>query len=221
MHLHVCIIGWIEDQGSDEQEVKMKKRIPWIIFILGTIILAINVVLGAPVLPFHVTAACGCYLFFIACVVINIGIQCGRKWPQGMAVSCCEAGIFFALETMLSGAWWGYHAWGAAWVWEPRITGMFLMTLFFVSWRIAVVILGEEALINKKLTASLIILGLPAMFFTHMAVRLFGGIHPSAIAPAHHVGVEAIHVILAILGQISIGMGLAWGRKDVLKKGSV
>ena len=177
-----------------------------------------DVVLDAPVLPFHVTAACGCYLFFIACVVINIGVQLGRKWPQGVAVSCCEAGIVLAFGTMLTGAWWGYRAWGSAWVWEPRITGMFLMTLFFVSWRLAVAILGEEALINKKLTASLIIMGLPAIFFTHMAVRLFGGIHPSEIAPAHHAGVDAVHVILAILGQFCIGMAIAWGRKNILKK---
>ena len=194
------------------------KKLPYLLMIAGIGMLLCNAWMDAPILVFHVPAACGCYLFFIACVVFNIGIQRGRRWSQAWAVAACEAGIVFALGTMLTGAWWGYHAWGAAWVWEPRITGMFLMTLFFVSWRIAVIILGKDAFANKKLTASLIILGLPAMFFTHMAVMLFGGIHPSHIAPSHHEGLIAHHVVLAVLGQTCAGIGVAWARKRALSK---
>ena len=193
-------------------------KIPFILIAIGIGLLLCVFWLHAPILAFHITAACGCYFFFITCVVLNIGIQMGRRWPYALAVSSCEAGIVFALGTMLTGAWWGYHAWGAAWVWEPRITGLFLTTLFFVSWRIAVAIMGEEAMDNKKMTASLIVLGIPAMAFTHLAVKLMGGIHPSQIMPAHAVGMTALHVILAIIGQICIGVGIVWGRARSIQK---
>ncbi len=162
--------------------------------------------IGASFLAIHVSAAITCYLFFIACVISCLCIAHGRSINPLFATSFCEAGLFFAAETLATGAFWAFQAWGKPWVWEPRLTGMFLMTLFFVSWRIAVAILGNEAVANKKLTASLIILGLPAIFFTHAAVRLFGGIHPDKM-PAS-ISWQAWMIILAAL--IHLGMGIAF-----------
>ena len=132
-------------------------------------------------LIFHVPAAIFCYVFFIACIAVNIGIRAGKNVSPAIAIALCETGLLFAGITILTGSIWGYHAWGAAWVWEPRLTGMFLMTLFFLSWRLACAIAGPQITSKGQFTATLIILGLPAMAFTHLAVRLFGGIHPETM----------------------------------------
>jgi heme exporter protein C len=133
------------------------------------------------VLIFHVPAAIFCYVFFIVCIAVNIGIRAGKNVSPAIAIALCETGLLFAGITILTGSIWGYHAWGAAWVWEPRLTGMFLMTLFFLSWRLACAIAGPQITSKGQFTATLIILGLPAMVFTHLAVRLFGGIHPETM----------------------------------------
>ena len=136
---------------------------------------------GQYVLPFHVISAVSSYLCFLVCVIVCIGVSMGKIRRPAGAVSACSAGIVAACMTLMTGAFWGYHAWGAAWVWEPRLTGMLLTTVFFVSWRLACAILGLEVVHQAKMTASLVVLGLPAIAFTHLAVRLFGGVHPASM----------------------------------------
>lgn len=137
---------------------------------------------GRYILPFHVTAAVLSYAGFIVCVIVCIGVSAGKFRCPALAVSACSGGLLAACVTLVTGSFWGYHAWGAAWVWEPRLTGMLLTTLFFAAWRLACGILGLEAVRQAKLTASLVVLGLPGIAFTHLAVRLFGGIHPSKLS---------------------------------------
>lgn len=105
-----------------------------------------------------------------------------RHFAAQHAIAFCDIGLLFAAATLATGMYWAYHAWGAAWIWEPRLTGMLLMTFFFLSWRLSCCILGPETTQNIHYTAPLLILGLPSMFFTHFATRLMGGIHPSSVA---------------------------------------
>lgn len=68
-------------------------------------------------------------------------------------------------------------------------------------------ILGNEAVANKKLTASLIILGLPAIFFTHAAVQLLGGIHPDKMPTS--ISWQPWMIILAALMHLGLGIGFS------------
>ena len=92
------------------------------------------------------------------------------------------------------------------------------MTLFFVSWRLACLVLGPSLVANKKLTSSRIILGLPAMVFTHVATRLFGGIHPASMSHSEVVLQEKWPVILVVLGEIILGVGFVLLRIYQMKK---
>ena len=174
---------------------------------------------GLPLLLIHVSAAITSYIFFIACLVAAVAIIRGKKIAFCFPVVCCETGILIAVETIVSGAYWASYAWGVPWVWDPRIIGMSLMTLFFISWRIVISILGDEAVANTKITATLIVLGIPAMFFTHAAVRLFGGIHPNQMPTSIHW--EGWMLVLAIIGQLAIGSIFAAVRYKKMKKPDV
>lgn len=154
-------------------------------------------------LPYHICAAILTYIAFIACTGINIALyvqnihtppsspeQSATKrrflrtlLTPSTAIVLCDAGLIFALETFITGMVWATDAWGAAWVWEPRLTGMLLMTTIFAAWRIGCSIVGHDTPNKIRYTAPLIILGLPSMVFTHFATDLIGGIHPEAIAP--------------------------------------
>ena len=171
------------------------------------------------IMPYHICSAIFCYVCFILCVSFNIGIGVGKKWSVGYPLAFCEAGLCFALLTMGTGAYWGYHAWGQAWIWEPRLTGMFLTTLFFLSWRLVCAVLGNALVANKKLTSSLIILGLPGIAFTHFAVRLFGGVHPSSVKQMHGVIEEKWAIALVVTGFLMMGAGWVALRVRQVKKG--
>lgn len=165
---------------------------------------------GQYILPFHVVAAASSYLFFILCVIFCVGVSAGKLKRSELAVAFCSGGLFCAAVTLLTGSYWGYHAWGAAWVWEPRLTGMFLTTVFFAAWRVACSILGLEAVRQPKLTASLVVLGLPAIAFTHFAVKLFGGIHPSSVKGSGTMQVPGWLFVVAAVVILGLGLGIAW-----------
>lgn len=179
-----------------------------ILSIVAVVCAAITFYLSQGVLiAWHVPAAILSYLAFVVCVVLNIGRALGRKWPLSHALRACDHGIFFALATMVTGMIWGREAWGHAWIWEPRLTGMFLMTLIFVSWRLASRYIADHVTANRAATSALIVLGLPALAFTHFATKLFGGVHPSQMpktGPESHVGP------MAFICAIIFYLAFAW-----------
>lgn len=184
----------------------------YIPLVLGAFALLLSIPSSHTILTYHIVAAILCYLSFLACIFINIAQYAARHPKQEKqavqnskvssdpelstafrrcihqhfaaqhAIAFCDVGLLFAAATLATGMYWAYHAWGAAWIWEPRLTGMLLMTFFFLSWRLSCCILGPETTQNIRYTAPLLILGLPSMFFTHFAIRLMGGIHPSSVA---------------------------------------
>ena len=180
--------------------------------------LSIAAVVMPVIMPYHICCAVLCYVSFLLCVGFNIAIGFGKTCSVGYPLAFCEVGLCFALATMITGAWWGYHAWGKAWIWEPRLTGLFLTTLFFVSWRLVCAVLGNSLVANKKLTSSLIILGLPAIFFTHFAVRLFGGIHPASVNQMHVVIPEKWPIVLVVVGLLFMSTGGVVLRLRQIKK---
>ncbi len=127
----------------------------------------------------HVPAAILAYAAFFICVVINIGRALNKPWNFEWALRLCDHGIFYACITIVTGMIWGKLTWGVVWIWEPRLTGMFLMTLIFVSWRLAAKMIARHIVVHRSATSALVILGLPAMGFTHFAAKIMGGIHPT------------------------------------------
>ena len=187
-----------------------------ILILFGVVCIALEIILGFRVLPLHISVASGSYLFFITCIVSCLLIR--KKHACSVAIAASEVGIANAIMTLVSGSIWAHYAWGTYWVWEPRLTGMLLTTMFFVSWRIAVGILGETAVRNRKLTASLIVLGIPGMFFTHVAVKLFGGLHPSSTHALNSAPVLWWAFVLMGVGVAAISAGAFLYRYDKLEK---
>ncbi len=127
----------------------------------------------------HIPAAVMAYLGFIACLIINIAITFQKKWSFRLAQHTCDVGLIFACVTIATGMVWAKQAWGTPWIWEPRITGMFLTTLLFLAWRLASHIIEKHVVAHRTTTATLIVMAMPAIAFTHLAGKLFGGIHPT------------------------------------------
>ena len=151
-----------------------------------------------PVIPlyWHVPAAIMTYLGFGTCIVMNILRACGRPIRLFYPLLACDTGLLFSAVTLASGMIWGRSAWGTAWVWEPRLTGMLLMTLIFASWRLSAAHIARHVTAERVLTATLILLAMPSLAFTHLATRLFGGIHPPAMPPDALATGDACHAFV-------------------------
>jgi len=158
----------------------MTTRLVWILGAVAVLcgVAALNTC-ASSLIAWHVPAAILAYVAFFICVIINIGRAVGKSWNFDWALRMCDHGIFYATITIVSGMIWGKLSWGTAWIWEPRLTGMFLMTLIFVSWRLAANVIVKHVAVHRGVTSALVVLGLPAMGFTHFAAKLMGGIHPT------------------------------------------
>lgn len=169
-------------------------------------------------LHWHVPAAIFTYLFFILCVVMNVCRALGKQIPLRRTFLACDTGIIFAAITIITGMIWGRTAWGTAWIWEPRLTGMLLMTLIFVSWRMSATVIARHVVAERVATASLIILALPSIAFTHLATRLFGGIHPDAMpASMHPSALPAYAFVLSIICYLSLSVAFLHIHRSLTK----
>ena len=158
--------------------------------------IAAGVIFPGSFIHWHVPAAIMTYLAFVVCVVMNILRALGRSVALSHPLCACDVGLVFAGITLVAGMIWGRHAWGTAWIWEPRLTGMLLMTLIFLSWRMTASHIAKHVVAERVATSSLILLGLPSMAFTHLATRLLGGIHPHAMPEAGHPSALPVHAFV-------------------------
>ncbi|MBI5233394.1 MAG: cytochrome c biogenesis protein CcsA [Deltaproteobacteria bacterium] len=89
----------------------------------------------------HVTSSFAAYALFTlafsaACLYIIFGF---KKYPrdelkrtfQDIAARSILWGFFFFSASMFSGAVWGYLAWGAYWMWEPKIIWSFIVWFYY------------------------------------------------------------------------------------------
>lgn len=211
------------------QELPMKTRLAVISVAIAAICVALASVFSSPsLLSFHICGVSLAYLAFIACTAINIGLYArdirakkslkqnspnvptiSRRFPLPTAsIALCDVGLAFAAETLMTGMFWAIRAWGAAWVWEPRLTGMLLMTAIFASWRLSCALLGSDTPNKIHYTAPLLVLGLPSMVFTHFATRLIGGIHPENIAQSGSTLGSWVSFTPIAIGHIAIGLAI-------------
>lgn len=127
---------------------------------------------------YHVNSAWACYLGFLSCFVGSLGYLYTRKgrW-DAFALASAEVGLVFGLIVLVTGPLWARPAWGVWWKWEPRLTSMALMALMFGAYWVlqSFAGAGEGA---RRLAAGLAVFATPNIWFVHVAVRKWRGMHP-------------------------------------------
>ncbi len=99
---------------------------------------------------------------------------------DALARSCLEVGVVFALCVLTSGPLWARKSWGMYWTWEPRLTLTLLVTLLAVA-VIALRGLAEDPQSGRRVGAAMAVMGAPASFLIHVAVKWWGGAHPQVL----------------------------------------
>ncbi len=96
------------------------------------------------------------------------------------ALAAAEGGIFFAIALLIVGPLWGKVAWGAFWVWEPRLTFTLLLFFIFIGYfMVRGAALQPES--GKRFAAVVAIIGALDIPVIHMSVYWFRSLHPEPV----------------------------------------
>jgi heme exporter protein C len=129
---------------------------------------------------FHVPSA---YSMYLAWLISTVGAVAAlstnrEKWDH-LAAAAAEIALVFAAMVMVSGPLWGRRAWGAFWVWDPRLTTSLLLSLIIL----ATVILRtfDRSNAARRFAAATTIVGTCIIPLIHISVQMWRGQHPTVL----------------------------------------
>ncbi|MEM1417428.1 MAG: cytochrome c biogenesis protein CcsA [Myxococcota bacterium] len=130
---------------------------------------------------FHVPAAQAMYVGFIAAAVGGLMYLWKRNdaW-DAFCVAGAEVGMLFCLIVLVTGPLWGRKAWGAYWVWDPRLTSTLLTGLLYMAF-LSLRGSGMAGAIEKRFAAALAVISFPMLFLIKYSVARWAGQHPQVV----------------------------------------
>ena len=129
----------------------------------------------------HVPSAWVAFLAFGIVALCSLGyLWLKDERLDAIAVSAAELGTVFTSIVLLTGPLWGKIAWGAWWVWEPRLTLTLLLWFIYVGYFI---LRGatENPERGKRFGAVLGIVGAFNIPLIHLSVQWFRSQHPQPV----------------------------------------
>jgi len=129
----------------------------------------------------HVPSAWVAFLAFGIVALCSAGYLWLRdERLDAIAVSAAELGTIFTTIVLLTGPLWGKIAWGAWWVWEPRLTLTLLLWFIYVGY---FMLRGatESPERGKRFAAVLGIVGAVDIPLIHVSVNWFRSQHPQPV----------------------------------------
>ena len=129
----------------------------------------------------HVPSAWVAFMAFGIVALCSVGYLWLRdERLDAISVSAAELGVVFTTIVLITGPLWGRIAWGAWWVWEPRLTLTLLLWFIYVGY---FVLRGatESVERGKRFAAVLGVVGAVDIPLIHVSVAWFRSQHPQAV----------------------------------------
>jgi heme exporter protein C len=129
----------------------------------------------------HVPSAWVAFLAFGIVALCSIGYLWLRDEKlDAVAVAAAELGLVFTTAVLITGPLWGKLAWGAWWVWEPRLTLTLLLWFIYIGY-FMVRSAAENVERGKRFGAVIGIVGAVNIPLIHMSVQWFRSQHPQPV----------------------------------------
>jgi heme exporter protein C len=129
----------------------------------------------------HVPSAWVAFMAFGIVALCSLGyLWLKDERLDAISVSAAELGVVFTTIVLITGPLWGRIAWGAWWVWEPRLTLTLLLWFIYVGYFI---LRGatESPERGKRFAAILGIVGAVDIPLIHLSVQWFRSQHPKPV----------------------------------------
>ncbi len=158
---------------------------------------------------FHVPIAITAYLAFAIVFISGIMyLRTKREIWDTRAVSASEAGVIFAILTLITGSLWARSAWGEFWVsWDVRLNTSLVLFLTYLSYLMVRKSIDEPEK-RARLSAVFGIFGFISVPLSFLSIRLWNRatIHPVVVGPGGGgisgdvvIGTVLVNVIAFIL----------------------
>ena len=163
------------------------------VFILFIIVLSIGLVEALVLSPsdykqsdsvrimyVHVPSAWTSVGIFSVIGILSLGnLTLKNKYFLTIAKSLAPSGFIFCIIALVTGSIWGRPTWGTWWAWDPRITSMLILCIFYflyiLSWRVF-----ENKNNLNKITSLISILGLINLPIIKFSVEWWNTLHQPA-----------------------------------------
>lgn len=199
----------------------------------GVLIAPYLVFFTAPVLPelgfiqkiffFHVPSAWAMFLGAFVCAAGSAAyLFKGRRWGDELAAAAAELTVLFGVLVLTTGPLWARKAWGHYWVWDVRLTTVFVLFLIFIAVLLARRYGGTA---SRRIAAGLALFGAADVPLVYISVKLWRTIHPQTTAvgslhpdmrPAFFVSLALFTVLFVALLLIRLNLERTRSRLDEL-----
>ena len=129
----------------------------------------------------HVPSAWIAFLaFFLVAICSALYLWLRDDRLDAISVAGAELGVIFTTIVLVTGPLWGKIAWGAWWVWEPRLTLTLLLWFIYIGY---FMLRGatENPERGKRFAAVLGVVGAFNIPLIHMSVQWFRSLHPQPV----------------------------------------
>ena len=172
---------------------KISFKVQKFVFILFIIVLSIGLVEALVLSPsdykqsdsvrimyVHVPSAWTSVGIFSIIGILSLGnLTLKNKYFLTIAKSLAPSGFIFCIIALVTGSIWGRPTWGTWWAWDPRITSMLILCIFYflyiLSWRVF-----ENKNNLDKITSLISILGLINLPIIKFSVEWWNTLHQPA-----------------------------------------
>jgi heme exporter protein C len=125
---------------------------------------------------FHVPCA---WSMFVAALATAVGSAAylfrGRRWGDELGAAAAEVTVLYGVLVLITGPLWARKAWGQYWVWDVRLTTVFVLFLAFVAVLLARRFGGPA---RRRIAAGIALFGAADVPLVYISVRLWRTVHP-------------------------------------------
>jgi heme exporter protein C len=164
--------------------------------------------------------ALGCFGLIGIASIFNLVFRI--KFMPLLAKSLAHVGCTFSLISIVTGSFWGKPTWGIWWVWDARLTSMFILFLFYIAYIFTWKIITNFEKANK-VSSIIAIIGLFNLPVIKYSVDWWNTLHqPSSItltsAPTiHYTMLIPLIIMFLALAVYSLVIFLMRYKIEVIK----
>ena len=147
----------------------------------------------------HVPCAWWCTFFYISATLIGIFYYLYKN-PLFLIICDCLIinGLILTFLTLITGSLWGFPTWGTYWVWDARLTSVFLLFLFYLTY-ILIKFFSYKIKMLNDVASFILLLGLVLIPIIKYSVTWWSTLHqPSTISLSSNISDSSIHIFMGM-----------------------
>jgi heme exporter protein C len=160
----------------------------------------------AKIMYIHIPAAWLCLIIYFYMTISSIVYLAYKNlFFAFLAYAISFPGLIFNIICVISGMIWGKLTWGAWWVWDARLSSVFVLMIFYIAFILTFHAIKQEKKQNFKIAAIINLLGAINLPIIKFSVEIYNSVHQKS-SFLRKSGVAINKIMLYPLWFILIGL---------------